>query len=103
MAMTRDDSSAVKALADAVLRLSKAPECHVSITASRPAHTRFAANDVTTSGAADELTITITSRGDGWSGTATAGDPSPAALKEAMARSEALMALAPVDPEYVEG
>ncbi len=98
--MTREEA---KALTDIVLSASKAPECQVTITEERAAHTRFAANDVTTSGAADELTITITSRGEGRSGTVTLDETSGEALKRAVARSEEQMALAPVDPEAVEG
>jgi predicted Zn-dependent protease len=100
MAMTREEA---KALAGKVLSASKAPECQVAVTAERAAHTRFAANDVTTSGATDDLTITITSRGAGRSGTVTGDETSAEALKKAVARSEELMALAPVDPEFVEG
>jgi len=90
-------------LADQILSYSKAPECEVALDLFHAAHTRFAANDVTTSGTAKDLTISITSRGEGRSGTARVNDTDPRALKAAVARSEETMAAASVDPEFVEG
>jgi predicted Zn-dependent protease len=92
-----------RALADRILSFSRAPECEVSLTQFRSSYTRFAANEVTTAGAVDDLRIHITSRGGGRSGSVTLNDPDPEALKRAVARSEELMAVSPVDPEHVEG
>jgi predicted Zn-dependent protease len=92
-----------KALADRVLSYSKADECEVSLELSRDSHTRFAANEVTTAGTAVDLMIAITSRGKGKSGTVRLNDTDPEALKAAVARSEELRELSPVDPEFVEG
>ena len=58
-----------RALADKILGHSKAPECELTLTRVRSSHTRFAANDVTTSGSVEDLRITITSRGNRRSGT----------------------------------
>ena len=93
----------VKDLAERILSFSKADECDVTFEAEDSAHTRFAANDVTTSGFSETLTISIASRGKGKSGTVRTSETDPDALKRAVARSEELMDLAPVDPEYVEG
>ena len=92
-----------RALADKILGFSKAPECELSLTRVRSSHTRFAANDVTTAGAVEDLRVSITSRGNRRSGSATVSSSDPAALQRAVALSEELMALAPEDPEFVEG
>jgi predicted Zn-dependent protease len=100
MAWTRDEA---KRLAEKVLSYSKAPECEVWLESSRAGHTRFAANDVTTSGSADDLTIAVVSRGGGKSGTVRLNATDPAELQTAVARSEEVMAAASVDPEWMEG
>ena len=66
-------------------------------------HTRFAANDVTTSGTARTVEVQITSREGGRSGSTTTDELDDSLLREAVARSEALMAAARPDPEQVEG
>lgn len=100
MSWNRDKA---KALAERVLAFSKADECEVSLHLSEDGHTRFAANDITTSGSSRTLNIGITSRAGGKSGSTTVDDLDDATLKEAVARSEALMASAQPDPEQVEG
>jgi predicted Zn-dependent protease len=92
-----------RALTDRILSFSRAPECEISLSQFRSSYTRFAANEVTTAGAVDDLRIHISSRGGGRSGTVTVNDPDPEALRAAVARSEELMAISPVDPEYIEG
>src|SRR5215510_5296823 len=92
-----------RALADGIFALSKAPECEVAAELTESDHTRFAANDVTTSGIARDAVISITSRGAGRSGNVRVNETDPESLKRAVERSEALMAVAPVDPEFVEG
>ena len=77
MPWTKDEA---KALADRILGMSSAPECEVALELSRTAHTRFAASDPTTAGAANDLAITITSRGAGRSGTVRVNDTETEAL-----------------------
>ena len=62
-----------RTLAGQIFALSTADECEVSFEMSEPAHTRFAGNEVTTSGTFHDHTISITSRGKGRSGTARQG------------------------------
>src|SRR5262245_25005128 len=100
MSWTRQDA---KKIADRIFSYSRAAECEVFLDLERTTHTRFAANDITTAGAATDLVISITSRGDGRSGTTRTNDSDPAALKAAVARSEALMRSSSVDPEFMEG
>jgi len=92
-----------KRLAQRILSHSRADECEVTLLLSDASHTRFAANDVTTSGTTLDLEIRITSRGKGKSGTVQVNDTETASLEAAVRRSEALMAVAPESPEWVEG
>jgi predicted Zn-dependent protease len=92
-----------KKLFDRILSFSKAPECEVALAETSLHHTRFAANEITTSGAARDLSVSITSRGEGKSGTVRVNDLEPDALRKAVALSEELMRSAAPDPEFVEG
>jgi len=100
MSMTREQA---RTLADRILSFSKADECEVSIRLSEDGHTRFAANDITTSGSSRTTSIGITSKQGGQSGSTTVDELDDASLKEAVQRSEALMAAARPDPEQIEG
>ncbi len=100
MSWTRDQA---KTLAERILSFSKANECEVGLRLSEDGHTRFAANDITTSGSSRTLNIGITSREGGKSGSTTCDELDDDALKAAVARSEALMASASLDPEQLEG
>jgi len=92
-----------KELSDRILSHSRARECEVLLQQTHQAHTRSAANEVTTAGTARDLDISITSRDGQRSGTIRLSDADPGALKAAVARSEQLMKAATADPEYVEG
>ena len=96
-------SEKARALCDRILSFSKARECEVSLRLAEEGHTRFAANDVTTAGTARTVTVQITSREGGRSGSTTTDELDESLLREAVARSEALMAAARPDPEQVEG
>jgi predicted Zn-dependent protease len=96
-------SEKARALCDRILSSSRAPECEVSLRLVEEGHTRFAANDVTTAGTARTVRVHITSREDGRSGSTTTDELDDSLLREAVARSEALMAAARPDPEQVEG
>lgn len=95
-------SDQAKALADRIISFSKAPECEVSVRLSDIGHTRFAANEITTAGMVRDVTVSITSREAGRSGSTTTDELDDSLLREAVARSEALMAAARPDPEFVE-
>ncbi len=100
MTWTKQDA---KKLSEKILSFSKAPECEVALAETSLVHTRFAANEITTSGAARDLSISITSRGEGKSGTVRVNDVDADALRKAVALSEELMRAATPDPEFVEG
>ena len=95
-------SDQAKALAERILSFSKAPECEVSLRLSQTGHTRFAANEITTAGMVRDVSVSITSREGDRSGSTTTGELDESLLREAVARSEALMAAAQPDPEHVE-
>jgi predicted Zn-dependent protease len=95
-------SDQAKALAETILSFSKAAECEVSLRLSQTGHTRFAVNEITTAGMVRDVSVSITSRDGSKSGSTTTGELDPSLLREAVARSEALMAAAQPDPEHVE-
>jgi predicted Zn-dependent protease len=95
-------SDQAKALADRILSFSKAQDCEVSLGLSQTGHTRFAANEITTAGMVREVSVRITSREGGKSGSTTTDELDDSLLRESVARSEALMAAARPDPEEVE-
>ena len=99
MILTRDGS---RALIDRVLALAKGSGCEVSLRAAASSHTRFARNEITTSGLAEDVALTVTVRRDGRAGTVTSNDLSPAGLEAAVARAEAARAVTPADPEAVD-
>ncbi len=95
-------SDQARTLAERILSFSKAAECEVSLRLSETGHTRFAANEITTAGMVRNVSVTITSRDGGKSGSTTTDELDDSLLREAVARSEALMAAARPDPEQVE-
>ena len=95
-------SDQARALTDRILSFSKADECEVTLRLSEAGHTRFAANDITTAGMLRTVNVGITSRAGGRSGTTTTDVLDDAELRDAVARSEALMAAARADEEWVE-
>jgi predicted Zn-dependent protease len=95
-------SEQARALSDRILSFSKAPECEVSLSLSTTGHTRFAANDVTTAGVTRIVRVAITSRGGNKSGSTATDEIDDSSLRDAVARSEAIMASARPDPEQVD-
>ena len=95
-------SDQARSLADKILSFSKAPDCEVSLRLSQTGHTRFAANEITTAGMVRNVAVAITSREGAKSGSTMTDELDPSLLRDAVARSEALMAAAQPDPEQVE-
>jgi predicted Zn-dependent protease len=92
-----------RALCDRILSFSKAAECELALSLSAAGHTRFAANEITTAGVARTVNVSISSKEGGRSGSTRTDELDDSSLREAVARSEALMAAARPDPEQVEG
>ena len=82
--MTREQAHK---LAEQILSYSKFPECSVRVNESEEAYIRFANNGVTTSGFVTGQQIEIQSTREGKTGSIALTETSPAALKQAVARS----------------
>jgi predicted Zn-dependent protease len=95
-------SEQARSLAEKILSFSKAAECEVSLRLSQTGHTRFAANEITTAGMVRRVGVVITSREGGKSGSTMTDELDDSLLREAVAKSEVLMAAAQPDPEQVE-
>src|SRR5262245_20106650 len=99
MPLGRDDA---KKTIERVLALRKDGDLEVELLAQTSSHTRFARNEITTSGLVEDVTLSIVSRREGRSGAVSTNDLSDAGLREAVARATALRDLMPVDPEWVD-
>ena len=95
------NESDAQAILKKVLAFSKADECEVNLTGSRSANLRYARNDVSTSGGADNLTLEVQSSFGKKTGTATLNEFDDASLEKVVRRAEELARLAPENPEYV--
>jgi len=96
--LTRDEA---KALAEKILRRSKADEVAVSVSENQLSHLRFARNSPSTSGSQSGPSITIRSSFGRKSGQVTINQLDDATLGQAVARAEEIAKLAPDDPEFV--
>src|SRR5882672_8278706 len=92
----------MKSIVERVLGYAPGVECEVAVEARANSHTRFARNEITTSGLAEDLTIVVTCRKEGRAGTISTNDLGPEALRAAVARADELRALLPPDPEAVD-
>jgi predicted Zn-dependent protease len=90
-------TSAVKAAFDAV----KADDVRVTLTASDTGFTRWAANEVTTSGVVEDVHASITCAVGARHATVDLHGLDPARIADAARRALALAELAPEDPEWV--
>ena len=88
-----------KKISDKVLGYATAPETLVYLNPSKGGHTRFARNDVTTSGYDETMAIQVTSQYGLRVGTATANQYDDASLKDCVQRAEEIARLAPEDEE----
>jgi predicted Zn-dependent protease len=90
---------ASQALLQRIIGFSKAERIQVALNSSHQANTRFAANQLSTSGSVDDTSIVVQS----WYGpkhaVTTTNDLSDESLRRAVSQSEALARLAPDDPE----
>ena len=88
-------------LARRVLELSGADEARVNIESGRETNTRFAGNQITTSGDVSNASVTVRSAFGRRVGTATTNRLDDASLRRAVETSERLARLSPEDPEYL--
>ena len=90
-----------KALADKVLAMAKGDETRVSISSSWSGNTRFAGNEITTSGGITDTTLTITSTIGKRRASASTNVLDDTSLGRAVDLAERLARLSPEDPEIM--
>ena len=94
--LTRDQ---MQGIADRAIKASKADGIHVVVGSSVTGNTRFAANQLSTSGEVSDATLSIESTFGAKHAVVTTNDLSDEGIRQAVARSESLAKLAPDDPE----
>ncbi len=90
-----------KKIIDKVLSYSKADEINVGLAGNRTGNIRYARNTVSTSGEADNLSLTVTSVYGKRMGTASVNEFDDKSLEKAVRRAEEIAKLAPENPEYM--
>jgi predicted Zn-dependent protease len=93
--------SEARQLARQALGLSRADSCLVSLSGHDRGNVRFALNSVTTSGAQDDVVLSVESNFGRRSGAVTVNELDDASLAAAVRKSEELARLAPEDPEFL--
>jgi predicted Zn-dependent protease len=96
--LSRDDA---RSLAQRVLGFSRAEQARVSINSDETGNTRFAANQVSTSGDVTDTTVTVTTAFGRRVASSTTNALDDASLRAAVQTSERLAPLSPEDPEYL--
>ncbi|SFF11150.1 TldD/PmbA family protein [Spirosoma endophyticum] len=86
---------------DKVLSYSKADEMKVELTGGRSGNIRFARNSVSTAGATNNLSLSVSSVFGKKTGTSDINEFDDASLEKAVRRAEEMARLAPENPEYV--
>jgi predicted Zn-dependent protease len=96
--LSRDEA---RALAERVLGFTRAEQTRVTIESGDTGNSRFATNQITTSGDVTDTTVTITSAFGRHVASATTNRLDDASLRAAVQVSEGLAPLSPEDPEYL--
>ena len=96
--LSRDEA---KALSDRVLSFAKADETRVNITSGWAGNTRFAGNEITTSGGTTNTSVTVTSTIGKRRASSETNVLDDASLKRAVEFAESLARLSPENPELV--
>ncbi|QIP13479.1 TldD/PmbA family protein [Spirosoma aureum] len=86
---------------DKVLSYSKADEMKVELTGGRSGNIRFARNSVSTAGATNNLSLSVTVVLGKRIGTSDINEFDDASLEKAVRRAEEMARLAPENPEYM--
>ena len=88
-------------LAERALGFAKVEDAAVSLVFEQSSNTRFANNEVTTSGATESISVVVSATQENRTGRVSLNETSDAALEAAVRRAEELAAVLPPDPEYV--
>ncbi|MCP2043101.1 TldD/PmbA family protein [Pontibacter sp. HSC-36F09] len=90
-----------EALLKKALAYSKADECEVTLSGNNGGNIRYARNEVSTSGADENVALSVESRFGKKSGVATINEFDDASLEKVVRRAEEIARIAPESPEYV--
>jgi predicted Zn-dependent protease len=90
-----------KAITDKLLSYVKADDATVNVTSENYSHQRFAANNFTTAGSRENVTVGVTVWIDKKRGAASTNETDDDALKAVVAQAEQLARISPVDREYM--
>ena len=91
-----------RAITDRVLALAKpGNEVSISLSFGQRSNTRFANNEITTSGAAETAGVVVAVTAEARTGRVSLNEYTDAALAGALQRATELAAVLPADPEYV--
>jgi predicted Zn-dependent protease len=96
--LSRDEA---RALSERVLGMSRAEQARVTINSGSEGNTRFAVNQISTSGDVTNATVTISSAFGRRVASSTTNRFEDDALRQAVDMSERLARLVPEDPEYL--
>jgi predicted Zn-dependent protease len=96
--MSRDD---MQAIVDQAIKASTADNITVVVTSSSAGNTRFAANQLSTSGDITDTSVVVESAFGPKHATVNGNDLSEDGIRDMVARSETLAKLAPDDPEWL--
>lgn len=91
-----------QAILKKALGFSKADECEITLSGNNGGNIRYARNEVSTSGAEENVSMAVESRFGKRSGVATINEFDDKSLEKVIRRSEEIARLAPESPEYVE-
>jgi predicted Zn-dependent protease len=91
-----------QAILKKALSYSKADECEITLNGNTGGNIRYARNEVSTSGAEENVSMSVESRFGKRSGVATINEFDDASLQKVIRRSEETAKLAPESPEYIE-
>lgn len=98
MFLSRDD---VKSITDRLLTLSNADSCSIFFEGGETQSLRFAHNSATTNIAKADVSLRVSSHIGGRTGSVTTAGLDGSELERALARSEEIARLLPVDPEFM--
>ncbi|MDX2192796.1 MAG: TldD/PmbA family protein [Gemmatimonadales bacterium] len=90
-----------RAIAEKVLKLSKAETCSLAVGSSEESNVRTARGAVSTAGTTRNTTLGVTVTFGKRSGTSSTNDFDDASLERCVRKAEELARLAPEDPEYM--
>ena len=88
-------------IADRALGFAPTGEASVALGFTAGSNTRFANNEITTSGAAEGISVVVSVTRDARTGRVSLNETGDAALERAMKRADELAKVLPADPEYV--